>query len=172
MKPRTVLLGAALLATVLAAYRAPPPQAEVVSPVTRQAVRTASETGVGVHKQGVGIAEVLRIRPRDGEADNLSSAFAAPSWVDRPAPPAPAVIASAYVPPPPTAPPLPFKVLGMYLDDGRQAVFLQFNDQNLVVREGDTIVNLYKVESLDDKVLKLVHLPTNQQQTINVGLPR
>lgn len=40
-----------------------------------------------------------------------------------------------------------------YVDEGQEVVFLLHNDQNLVVRVGDTIAQQYKVESLNGNKL-------------------
>lgn len=113
----------------------------------------------------------MRIKPREQEDADSGSAFASAPWLRAVVDPQTAPPGVLAVPSPTAAmpPPLPFRLLGRYLDDGRQAVFLQFNDQNLVVRAGDTIAEQYKVESLDESTLTLLHLPTNQHQTLNIG---
>lgn len=189
MNRRRLVLGAALLATALAAYWAPRPDGDVVAPTMRDKPAAVAQDPAAPAAPSVPAAAnaqpgrsgevpgaVLRIRPRDqADDDSAGSAFPAAAWVDRPALPSakpmPALPVLS-VPPAPTAPPLPFRMLGRYLEDGKPAVFLQLNDQNLVVRVGDTIAEQYKVESLDDTTLTVLHLPTNQRQTLNVGALR
>jgi hypothetical protein len=68
------------------------------------------------------------------------------------------------------APPsLPFVVLGRYIDAGQEVIFLQNNNQNLVVRVGDTLLGQYKVESLQGTTLNLRYLPLNLAQSLEIG---
>jgi hypothetical protein len=68
------------------------------------------------------------------------------------------------------APPsLPFIVLGRYIEAGQEVIFLQHNNQNLVVRVGDTLLEQYKVESLQGTTLNLRYLPLNLAQSLEIG---
>jgi hypothetical protein len=68
------------------------------------------------------------------------------------------------------APPsLPFVVLGRYIEAGQEVIFLQHNNQNLVVRVGDTLLEQYKVESLQGTTLNLRYLPMNLAQSLEIG---
>jgi hypothetical protein len=68
------------------------------------------------------------------------------------------------------APPaLPFVVLGRYIEAGQEVIFLQHNNQNLVVRVGDTLLEQYKVESLQGTTLNLRYLPLNLAQSLEIG---
>jgi hypothetical protein len=87
------------------------------------------------------------------------------------APSAQAVVAPPS-PPPPSAPPLPFTYMGKLVSGGDLAVFLVQGERNLVVREGDTIDSLYKVERIAEGDITLVFLPLNQRQTIIIGEPQ
>lgn len=116
--------------------------------------------------------EVLELQDRDGVgSDNTGDAlFSATQWTVPPAAPAtPPVVALAEPPPVAEAPPLPFRVLGRYEEEGRVTVFLQRDDQNLVVRVGDTIGETYKVESVAGSVLTLRYLPLNQVQMLDIA---
>ena len=64
-------------------------------------------------------------------------------------------------------PPLPFIVLGRYLEGGQEIFFLQHNNQNLVARIGDTLINQYKVESIRGATLNLRYLPLNSIQSLD-----
>jgi hypothetical protein len=173
---RHVLLGAALLATLAAAWFAPTgdPAAGVVDATRPAAARTAAAPRMrqrgAVPVQAVG---VLAIRPRtQSAADDASDAalFASLQPAVSPAPAsAPAVAAAEPMAAASSAPPLPFKLLGRIDEPGRSAVFLQYNDQNLVVRVGETIADQYRVESLKGSTLTLLYLPLNQTQTLDVG---
>jgi hypothetical protein len=68
------------------------------------------------------------------------------------------------------APPsLPFVVLGRYIEAGQEVIFLQYNNQNLVVRVGDILLEQYKVESLQGTTLNLRYLPLNLAQSLEIG---
>lgn len=178
MKPdrRRVLLGIALPATLLAAYFAPPLAGDEIALSDRsRAMNTPPASRMGATQQRATptqAVEVLSIRPNEieDEDDVAGGVFATTQWT----PPAlkisakPAATAQE-APPPPQAPPLPFRILGRYVKDGQVVVFLQYNDQNLVVRVGDTIAEHYKVESLNGGTLTLRYTPLNQQQTLEIG---
>ena len=68
------------------------------------------------------------------------------------------------------APPvLPFVVLGRYIEAGQEVIFLQHNNQNLVVRVGNTLLEQYKVESLQGSTLNFRYLPLNLAQSLEIG---
>ncbi|MGH8629859.1 MAG: hypothetical protein ACREU7_03710 [Burkholderiales bacterium] len=94
--------------------------------------------------------------------------------VDKPRPPAPAVPAVQVVaaPPPPSAPPLPFTYIGRLVEGDDVAVFLSQGDRNLVVRQGETIDSIYRVEHVAENAITLTYLPLDQRQTIVIGDPR
>jgi hypothetical protein len=180
MKPRKtrLLLGAALLATLAAAWFAPADDAAGVAgseavPVGGQ--RGASMPAAGKSASGAAapFVDVLRIRSRALEGDDdapdaplfSSTQWSPPAPVTAPAPAAPEAAPAS----PPQAPPLPFRVMGSYAQDGQAVVFLQQNEQNHVVRAGDTIADTYKVESLDGAIMKLRYLPLDQVQTLDLG---
>jgi hypothetical protein len=176
MNPRTtrVLLGAALLLTLAAAWFAPSGETsgEVVQAAARRTAASqpaAASTAAG--SAVAAFADVLPIRPRvldDGDDAPDAILFSSTQWSPSAAPaaalaPAPAAPAAAQVPP------LPFRVLGSYERAGKTVVFLQQNDQNHVVGVGDTIADTYKVESLDGATMKLRYLPLDQVQTLELG---
>jgi len=167
------LLGFILVTTLVAAYFAPQTEQEPLK-LTEHARTAAARTPETMARSGTPrTVEVLAIHPRDrvGSADE-QGLFSSHQWK----PPLEAklskVVSTVIVEPPPPvpqAPPLPFKALGRYTDEAGEQVFLQYNDQNLVVRVGDTVALQYTVESLDGNTLTLRYLPLNQTQTMNVG---
>lgn len=174
-KPNPLLV-VALGGVLLAAYFAPAPAGDEVrlsdrarAPVARPF--SADTPAPGAQRTGrrpPAVVEVLRIRPREGGAEAVPW-FPAPRPV-RVAKALPAPPPSDLPPPPPAqAPPLPFKALGQYTDGDQVGVFLQYRDQNLVARVGDTLAEQYKVESLAGGVLTLRYLPLNQTQTLDLG---
>ncbi len=109
--------------------------------------------------------EKLRAHALDA---NNADPFAARSW-RKPAPrSAPGTEVSAP-PPPPAAPTLPFVYMGKLVSDEANAVFLTQGERNLVVREGDIIDSLYRVDRFADTQILLTHLPTGIQQTLVTG---
>jgi hypothetical protein len=80
--------------------------------------------------------------------------------------------AQVVVAPPPSPPPLPFTYMGKLVQGGDLAVFLVQGERNLIVREGDTIDSLYKVERIAAGGITLLFLPLNQRQTIFIGEPQ
>ena len=88
--------------------------------------------------------------------------FAATSWQ-----PAPKQEALQDVRP--SAPPLPFLVLGKKLQEGRWEVFLSRGDQTLIVSSGDEIDGVYRVKRLEPPMLVFEYLPLSEEQTLDVG---
>lgn len=180
MNKPSPLLVVALAGVLLAAYFAPSPEDDEVllsdrarAPVVRSPAVDATVPVTSADRsarRAAAAVEVLRIRPRQ-DSDPAGPWFPAPRPVrvaqaPRPAAPPPS---APPAPPPPQAPPLPFKALGQYTDGEQVGVFLQYRDQNLVARVGDTLAEQYKVESLAGGVLTLRYLPLNQTQTLDLG---
>lgn len=175
-----LLLGSGLLVTLVAAWFAPPAKDDnVVLSERAQNARPANvgaptmATPVAPHATSVSTFEVLSIRPRTlgAEEDAVGeSLFSSSQWMTNKQVAASVV---ADVPAPaPQAPPLPFRFLGRYTDAGQSVIFLQYNDQNLVVRLGDTLGEQYKVEKIDETTLSLRYLPLNQLQSLDAGANR
>ncbi|MDD2742185.1 MAG: hypothetical protein PHV02_07920 [Rhodocyclaceae bacterium] len=176
-----LLLGGGLLLTVLAAWFAPPleddnglmlsERAQNTQPVNAGAGMPKISTPPASHLTLAPALDVLGIHPRtmDAETDAAGGRlFASSQWATTTKP----VAVNTEVEPPPSpplAPPLPFRFLGRYKDAGQSVVFLQYNDQSLVVRQGDTLGEQYKVEKLDGTTLSLRYLPLNQIQSLDVG---
>lgn len=88
--------------------------------------------------------------------------FASHNWAP---PPAPAAPASAMLPPAVPAAP-PFTYLGKRRDDQGWQVYLGRGDLALIVREGETIADGYRVESIKPPTLTLVRADNKQQIAI------
>jgi len=168
-----LLLGLALVATLAAAYFSPDPAADGGVMLAERPARDTVQVPAPVRPAGKGgaAAEVLEIRARDGDADDRAEALFAPgAWqVDAPVAKAEPVAPVIQGPAAPQVPPLPFRAIGRYEEDGTTVFFLQHNERGIVVRVGDTIAEQYKVESVQGNLLTLTHLPTNQTQTLDVG---
>ena len=190
---RWVLL-LALLATLAAAWLAPAPEepsdislsASAREKVSRQALRVTDASGktgpATSRKDGSGTpagpeeTEVLLIRARvdSTDVDPLSDLFALPQW-DQRAPPVPNNVdtlksqkteAAALVP---TAPPLPFTVMGSMHEGPGKVFFLRYGGQSFVIRVGDTLLEQYRVEAIEGDKLILRYLPLNQLQSLELG---
>lgn len=167
---KRIALFLALAITLVAAYFAPAPESEIVAPADRPKVAAGAGSRTLIAENGPGKSgntpvRVLSIRSRESD-DDTPEVFAPTQWT----PLAPANPTLVMRPPePPRAPPLPFRVLGRYVEDGKVLVFLQYNNRNLVVKEGDTIESQYKVESIGDGALTLVYIPLDQRQTLALG---
>ena len=109
--------------------------------------------------------EKLRTTKATAQPDD---AFAPRSWAP-PAAKAAAREAAVAPPPPPTAPPLPFAYMGRLLSDNQQKVFLTAGERNLIVREGDTVDAIYRVEKLSEAGVTFLHLPTGIRQELPIS---
>jgi hypothetical protein len=101
---------------------------------------------------------------------NGDSVFAVPTWI-RPklleTPSAPAMPQLGQVSP--SAPPLPFKFMGRYTEDGRPAVFLLQADLTWVAQEGEMVAGNYKVERIDSNSIQMRFLPLNVVQVLELA---
>ena len=191
IKGRWLFLLACLSATLLAAWTAPPLEGDVAltphaldreapgksPPISSSMVPTAESGGTAATQpqQNFQELEVLQLISRRKTSDEYApdGPFTAPSVQTaqasfQPAPAAPAFI-EPPPPAPPQAPPLPFQVLGRYLENGSEGVFLAYNDQNILALVGETIAGQYKVEGLQGTVMSFRYLPLDQLQILDVG---
>ena len=102
------------------------------------------------------------------QTDSEADLFNARSWEAlaadegrRSAPPPP--------PPPPQAPPLPFTFMGKLIDGEQVVVFLTNGARNWVVRAGDTIDGVYRVDAIGDERMRLTYLALDIPQELAVG---
>lgn len=169
MNARATLLSFALVATLVATYLAPPPAQDELAVPARAlpvaGVRTSAPNADPASRR-------IDLKERTAGDESMPVAMAVPEWLPKPAPAAAAV--PATVAPPPAAPAYvavtpPFRLVGRYLDGDAMAFFLQLNDQNMVVRSGDVIAQAFQVQRMDDNSLTVLHLPTNQEFTMNLG---
>ncbi|HUF20319.1 MAG TPA: hypothetical protein VMP00_06145 [Burkholderiales bacterium] len=173
---RWLVLGALLAATLAAAVwvseRASAPGAEVVAAAESRAAPA------GGPAQAVADSEAPAVGLEKLESRELGKAIRDPFATAPPrrATPRPRVETRpapvAVAPPPPSAPPLPFVYMGKLITDGGLSVFLLQGERNLIVREGDTIDSLYRVERISDAGITVLFLPLNQRQTIVIGEPQ
>jgi len=163
----------ALLLTLLAGAAglvlfggAPPDKGDVVQATARTAAARASVSArPTATDDDPASTMILAIRPR-GASSASADAFAPRNWNPPPPPPPPA---STAPPPKPSAPPLPFTLLGKKLEDGAWQVFLGLQDRTYVVKSQDVIDNTYRVESIAPPSLVMTYLPLNERQTLAIG---
>jgi hypothetical protein len=168
---RTVVWSFTLMAIAAAVYWAPPPNTDVVAPkqtvqenVSGNPVQTAI-TSAFADGQG----RLLSIRTRN-MPENLSAAFSefdGAVGLEKKRPSVP--IAPPTVEAPVQAPPLPFKFIGRYVEDGQAKIFVQNQDQDFVLKVGDTIQQIYKVAAVSASTVTFVYLPLGQEQSLDLG---
>ncbi len=94
-----------------------------------------------------------------------------------PAPPVPMTTPAVQTLPPPvvipTAPPLPFRVLGSIQGEriagGAPVVFLGDRNGTLVVQTGDQIGNTYQVERITSDRIDFTYLPLKTAQSLSIS---
>lgn len=87
--------------------------------------------------------------------------FGPRSW-EKPAP-------QARKPHKPAAPPAPYRVAGQVTREGGMRVVLAKGDRIYEVREGDTLEDGYRVESIQPDVVTLVHPPLAKRARLQVS---
>jgi hypothetical protein len=90
-------------------------------------------------------------------------------------PPPPVVVAITPPPPPPparpSAPPLPFRYFGKWIDGDRTVVFLWNNSEGHSVAAGDTVEGTYRIEAITESSVDFVYLPLGSKQTLPISKP-
>ncbi|RFP12206.1 hypothetical protein D0T23_19330 [Duganella sp. BJB475] len=169
------MIGAAAVATLLAAWFAPDQDGGVVGPAaatTREAtpVPAAQPPVAAAAPQADGVD--LQIHPRVAD-DEMGNVFAKQSW----APETPKKImmdqaqaqAAQQASAPSGPPALPFQFMGSFTDEGKTAYFLQIDGQNVVARPGEKVNDSYLLDSVSGNTMNFIYLPLNQKQTLVVG---
>ena len=175
---KKAVLGAAAVATLLAALFAPEDEGSIVGPATAT-TRQVERVAVAPLAAATAAAQTnraLAIEPRRGlDDEEAATLFAKQSWqpetpkkimLDQQAAQAalPAARVDADAPPP-----LPFQFLGRFVDEGKAAYFLQTGERNVVARPGDTLEERYRFDGVVQGALQFTYLPLNLKQTLAVG---
>ena len=130
---------------------------------SQTAVAAADKTSVAASEAAAQAAKPSALKLRD--------LFPSKSW--KPAAQMATVteqpVAVAPVALPPAAPALPFQFVGRLDDRDDQQVFLQSGEKLYVVRRGDVIDDIYRIEHISATELSLVYLPLHLSQTLSVG---
>ena len=115
-------------------------------------------------EEEIDISSLARLR-QEGERADL---FSARSWVPPPPPLRPAPAPQPAVAPAPTAPALPFGYFGHMEDAGRLIVFLLKGNDPVNAAVGDTIDNMYRLETVSETAITFVYLPLGTRQTLAI----
>ncbi len=62
---------------------------------------------------------------------------------------------------------MPFVYIGMYVDEGRETVMLMRGEQLLLVKQGETIDNTYRLERVTADRIELTYLPLGMRQSVH-----
>jgi hypothetical protein len=102
-------------------------------------------------------------RADDNVTTKMKDVFQPTSWYIPPRPvPAPP-------PPPPMAPALPFQYIGKLMEGGVLTVFVTKQGQNYAIKSGDTLDDIYHVDSIESQRVIFTYLPLNIQQSLATG---
>lgn len=181
MKPRHLLMVAALVATAgLVLFGESTPETEVAEAVERAPRPDAATATVQAPAARAAAAAadgtILRLVPRSeliGEAGEAAfqggGIFGGQSFA-----PPPVVAAEPSGPPPPppapTAPPLPFTVIGKGLANGAWEVYLANGERTYVAHAREVIDGMYRIDAIAPPTLTITYLPLNQVQQLNIGV--
>lgn len=161
---RTLLLGGALLATILTVQwiSGDDAGADPGQPATEE--RTPSrEPETSAKGDETRYLELDRLERRKFSAQ-AGDIFSRKSWVPPPPPPA----KSGPLPPPPP-PPLLFKYLGKVMEGDETRVFLSLSDRNYIVKQGESIDSRYRVDEVNDQMITFTYLPLGAKQTLLIA---
>jgi len=75
----------------------------------------------------------------------------------------------AEAPPKPVAPPLPYRIAGQVTHDGAMQVVLARDDRVFTVRQGETLDNIYRIESITPDAVTFVYLPARRATAARGG---
>jgi hypothetical protein len=159
---RTQALIVALAGTLAAVAWVSGNDDEVSAPATRD--RTGAVRTQGEAKAGPGTPELrLAALETRGLDDMKTDLFASKSWYVPPPPPPP------QPPPKPTAPPLPFAYLGRMIDGGSTVVFVSSQDHNRILRVGDVVDRVWRVDAIEGSRMQFTYLPLNENKYLILG---
>lgn len=177
---RTILF-VLLALTLIAAWFAPEPGDDVVEVVSRDRPQnlpsTQNSTGpqrsatlaVVASAASQSSNKVLAIRPRTEAVDSSWAFDSRQSAKLKPKAEITPVVATNAPVESSEPPVLPFRVLGRYEDEQGTALFLQHNERNVIVRQGDVIADMYKVETISTNAAAIRYLPLDVLQNLEIG---
>lgn len=98
-----------------------------------------------------------------------TDAFAARSWAPPPKPMPKLAPVVEPPPPPPEPPPLPFTYLGMLADGERTTLFLARGSEDVVVREGEVVDAVWRLDHVDASQARFTYLPLQKSRSLTLG---
>jgi hypothetical protein len=160
-KKRLVWLALAGAAVAAAALLAPEPEpapsaSADLAPVSRPATSASAPADKGV---------LAALPPRETIGRPRGQVFAPRSWAP-PAPPRSTTPPASEVAAPPPPPPMPYRVAGKVVYEGGAHIVLAKGDRVIWVREGDTLDDGYRVDSIKPDRVTLTYLPLGVEQHI------
>ena len=155
MKPRHLILAAALGATLLAVFlggenetdEAP----EIVAAVERPAIRSAQPESVASSSERMG--------------ESTTDLFAPHDWNP---PPPPVEIKPAK----PEAPPLPYRYLGRWEENGALTMILGHGDQSIPVRSGQILDGQWRIDNISARRIDFTFLPLKTRAHLTLEEPQ
>lgn len=162
---RWAVLLTALALTLAAIYFGPAP-AEVVEVTERRVPVTNAASAASVS-----IVDYAPVFEEEASADP----FEKRGWGEPPPPPppvaAPAPVERTVAPvvvEPAGPPPLPFRYVGSFSDDGGSVIYLARGEVAVVARVGETLDGIYKITALQSRSVEFEHLSTGTKQSLPI----
>lgn len=153
---RLLLWSVALIATVIAVVSVDDGDDELISLVSEGGNTRKAATNSGP----LIVLSLEKLQARDFD-DIQVDLLAAKSW---------------YVPPPPSTivekpkpPPLPFVFIGRSINGEHTEVFLSMQESSRIVRVGDIVEKIWRVESIETTEMIFTYLPLGEKQTLFLG---
>ena len=172
-RQRWLILGSLLAATIGAGLWLDDEAPEAAtSPRERRAPKPAPEASTAAQPASQALAQPDTAEKKDDsesdehldkgkdDAESLIDPFRPATWYVAPPPPPPEK---------PRAPRLPLKYLGQFVEDGSVRVFLSDQDRHLIVKSGEVVNGIYKVEKINDGQIVFVYLPLKERQVLPTG---
>jgi hypothetical protein len=112
----------------------------------------------------------LSLLQRPKRAESVVDVFAMKAAALAPiAQPEPMVAAEPPpVPPKPEPPALPFRYVGKFTEGGTVRLLLSKGDSDYNIAGGETLDNLYRIDSLSEEAVVFTYLPLAVQQTLTL----
>jgi hypothetical protein len=166
MKPLHIAMAVAVAVLAgLLAFDNPQPDAGIAEAVERSL--PPARVSAPASSDAPHVAVLVPREQLIGEPGEGADVFGSHNW-NPPPPPAPPV--QNLPPPAPVAPPLPFTLLGKAQAADGLEVYLARGDKSFIVKKGDVVDGIYRVEAIAPPVMTLIYLPLNQVQQMNIGV--
>ena len=173
-KKRKLIVGGALIATLIAAVLVEEDETLIDTVDTIQPVKPSGDR-VKNQENNAEQLDVSKLGQRKFNA-LAGELFVSTTW----APKQPQVnlqeqaaiaaqVAKSTPPPAPTAPPLQFKYAGKAIADNETWVFLSQSGENLIAKIGGKINDKYRLDSINDDAITMTYLPLNAKQTLTIN---